>query len=802
MTNKKDIESIPVIIWYSDPVQPDETVVLSGDIFSKESMVEFYRLEDGNLNPPSKNIEFDTSSANWKAVAPLQWSSQSLKAVIPPEWEHGIFACRVKDGKRISNTVFINSPDPWWFQADEGLETARPGGWLQIMGKSLDFDGKSIVVLHAQDGNIIRLHPEKATCYSLSVHLPDNIGKGEYTVWTHNGYGGNTGYRNACILNILGPKPKDRYIINVLDYGADPLGKKDCTLPIVTCMARLVSLGGGVAYFPRGRYRIDSKHRANMWIETPLKLNAGITLRGESADLTSLWWPDHKDPLPSLIEGGNDFAVEDLTIYTQGRHRNIITGENNVRISRVCIRVNCFYMCGYNGAAHHDRGIDEVPDKTGAAIDLCGANNQVVDCDIYHPGIGFRLKNSRGTVIRRNKIYAASMVAISNGADGLIFENNEFRPNSLTAGGNGIDVYCGSARHIYYAYNYVSHIYGGDHENLTLDGHGTAYFGRLAEVNGLKITLQKDPIFGRGERDTMPTMHDTTIYIIFGKGTGQYRQVTCYDGRKIETDRPWDVAPDKDSIVSIGVFNGRHLIIGNTGQDTGTLVQLYPPNCECIVAENRGIRASNINSLSRLGRNERSPFNRVEPSWYNQFFDNHILVGNGWGGGGTEIDRWIGGETCLNIWGWHLRFAEYPDYKTKDRLLSENDLISMLGDNPRPGKAIPLSLFQIVRRHRIDNNSYIRIRGAVSDVLVEKSVIRDSYKGISVESAINWEYGPDTIGPLDFEPEPNETNLYTYLSPELVLLRKNEFHGVDKSCCGNVLESEIRDENNIKVLDK
>ena len=76
------------------------------------------------------------------------------------------------------------------------------------------------------------------------------------------------------------------------------------------------------------------------------------------------------------------------------------------------------------------------------------------------------------------------------------------------------------------------------------------------------------------------------------------------------------VAPDASSIVSVGSFNGRHLIIGNIAQDAGAVVQLYPPNFECIVAENESHHSSGLSSLSKLGVNDESRFYRIEPSWF------------------------------------------------------------------------------------------------------------------------------------------------------------------------------------------
>ena len=112
----------------------------------------------------------------------------------------------------------------------------------------------------------------------------------------------------------------------------------------------------------------------------------------------------------------------------------------------------------------------------------------------------------------------------------------------------------------------------------------------------------------------MYDIRDAVMFIVDGRGRGQYRRVLENTGRRVKLESPWKIEPGPDSLVAIGVFNGRHLIIGNTFTDTGSAVQLYPPNYECIVAENRSARTSNFNCLSKLRTESHNSFIRFEPA--------------------------------------------------------------------------------------------------------------------------------------------------------------------------------------------
>jgi hypothetical protein len=767
----------PVIIWHSDPVNPNETVVVNGDGFASGCLVRLQRLADGETSGNAKEA----------LITPLVAGPDSLKVVVPETWEKGVYSCMIEQEGASSNEVLVNGPDIWWTQGDGGVESATQAGWLRFQGKCLAFGREPQVELSA-NGTSIPLKVSAYSNYSVKVEIPGDLAAGEYQVQYSNGFGGERASVTLAAVKIAARVMAKPMIVNVVERGADPTGKRDSTGAIVGAIETLGSFGGGVVYFPAGRYRIDSILRSGYFIQTSLKLPENVTLRGESMELVSLWWPDQKPPLPSLIEGGSNFGIEELTIYTQGKHSSIITGDSNVTVNRVRLRVNCYYMTNNHGQQHHGRVVDvDFKDTSlGAAFVIWGNNLKITNCDIYTSNICFDIKHCHGGIIANNTVMAKNFFFLS-GCREFIFENNSFTGNQLTAGGSNFALHFGArvCKHTYLAHNHISHIYGGDHEAFTLDGHGNVYLGGVKSVAGDKLVLAQDWLPKIKDRAYMPESYGTVVYIIEGKGRGQYRWLTDYAGREVTLDSPWLVEPDQTSILSIGAFNGRHLIVGNTMSDTGTAVQLYPPNNECIVAENKTYRASNINCLSRLRKDKVNGSKWMELSWYNQFLDNEIVEGNCWGGGCTEVDRWIGGETCLNLWGMQLNYYTDENNSGQGGFVTPEVIKDFLDETSTRKLSIPFTLFTVIRRHKIHNNSSIRVRGRVSETLIENCQIRNSARGIRIDSELEFEM-PKELGQLfDFDPsDPAKIHALEFLSPDQVLIRNNTFEKVGQEYCG------------------
>ena len=239
----------------------------------------------------------------------------------------------------------------------------------------------------------------------------------------------------------------------------------------------------------------------------------------------------------------------------------------------------------------------------------------------------------------------------------------------------------------------------------------------------------------------------------------------------------------------------KHLLLGKLLQHHPFSVKsaqeshLILDNSECLVVGNKSVRASNINSLGAFGGTHRPAEDKathMEVSWRNQFLDNEIVVGNAWGGGQTEADRWLGGETALQIHG----FARYYDYGLNRILYQSPEWVAAaLGEDKPRDINIALSRFQIVRRHIIHNNSSIRIRGVVADVVVEHCRIAHSQRGIRVDMETQVDYPKDLGMLFDFSPEPSDKNpMLPFSRPVGVLARRNHFDDVHKPYSGTALE--------------
>ena len=361
-------------------------------------------------------------------------------------------------------------------------------------------------------------------------------------------------------------------------------------------------------------------------------------MRGEGRELVSLFWKAREQPLQYQIVGQDNFTIEDLTVYVEGNYKNVIAGRHNVTIQRIRMRANLHTR--YKNFAWQKSISLETFDKSGIGILITGDRARILDNDIYHTHDAIQIRQTRWGIVSRNQLDAGYSPVQAYSFSNLIWEDNVYIGSDPRASGIGISLYYGNSacHHLYYARNKTRQMYGGDREAITLDGHGTAYLGGVESVQGVALVLASDPWWGKTAKDWIPDWHNVparpenawgrrgiTLYILSGKGAGQCRNLTNVDGRKIEVDRPFAVAPDATSVLSIGKFNRRHLFIDNEFADAGTGVQLYPPNFENIVAGSTIHRTLSTNGGGTIGAPGAG--SRVEPSFFNQFLNNTIFEG-------------------------------------------------------------------------------------------------------------------------------------------------------------------------------
>ena len=661
----------PVIFWASDPVLPDETVVARGGGIGPTPTVEVGRLRDDIK--PFGMVDLWTLVDKPVTVKPLQVSDHSVKFVIPPKLKPGLFAFRVKDGREVSTARIVNAPDVWWLQGDGGA-TGSPGGWLRLFGKCLGFSGPAQVRLTAEGAKPVVLKPTQAECWSLTVALPKDLNVGEYAVEVHNGFGGAAGWCPAGKLTVAAREAWKTEVFNVADFGTDS------DKAVRAALAKIEENGGGVLYFPRGRYEIKGD----------LKLPAGTIVRGEGMGLVTLYWGDMDQPPETLIHGPK-FGLEDFALYCRN-HRNIIQDEDasdGIFIRRVRIRANVYFMFEEPGTPYRGKQTPATHRKCGSAIQLRGKNFEVTDCDIYASNYALNGLHMKCGLVARNKLLYGGRGYSIEDADRLIFEDNLIAGDDLLAIGNDLHTFWTNACcNIYYARNTLRHMYGADREMMTLDAAGGAYFGKIAATSGTHLTLAADPTYKTYEPKAHTNWAGAAVMILSGTGAGQWRVVAHNEGREWEIDRPWNIAPDATSVLSIAPHRGRNLFIGNHYEDGGSF-QLYGAALDTIVAANTGARMS---GFFAWGLNPHGW--GWQPCFNCQFLDNEIIEGNGFGAESAMLGAF-----------------------TSDT------------NETFPG---PLARGMIFRRNVLGNNSRIRIHATVDEALVEHCTVKHNDQGIVI----------------------------------------------------------------------
>ena len=316
----------PQIIWASDPVRPDETVVVIGEALGPGCQVELGPLADGPITRPPTNAARVVK--RWETIRPIQTGERSLKFVVPKSWPQGAWACRVRRDVAVSDRIILNAPAPWWWNGDGG-ESASPGGWLRVFGKSLNFGGQSRAVLQAADGKALTLSASASDCYALTFPLPPDVAAGDYTMSIHNDLGGDATWQSAGTVTLRPSPARKADVFNVKDFAGKAAD------PLLAALAKAKANGGGIVFLPRGHYAVKST----------LAIPPNTVLRGEGMDLVSLYWPDFEAPPAELISG-RAYGLESLSLYCQN-HRNVVTDtrdSHDVALRHVRIRANCYIM--------------------------------------------------------------------------------------------------------------------------------------------------------------------------------------------------------------------------------------------------------------------------------------------------------------------------------------------------------------------------------------------------------------------------------------------------------------------------
>ena len=772
-----DKKKTPTIFWASDPIQPGETVLVIGDSFSDNSVVQVCRLSDSKPTVPGAGHSLG-DSLPWVKAKILQASDTSIKFLLPQRFRKGCFVFRMSNDEGWSNPYLLNWPKQTWYLGDDG-DTACPGGELRIFGRHFMLDKQKNPTAVFRQGSSIskRLILKKADYCTASFQVPAGIEPGIYEVCIHNGFGGKQGWSKPIRVEVAKSLSWPKKIFNVRDYGAKGDGS-DATKAIQSALKDASKNRGGVVYIPRGYYLITDT------LDMPRK----TVLRGEQLERTILFGlgfrvygylgrskimeqldrivflPDKEPDLEYVVKGTDSFGIEELQFHFIFARHGIVDGvnpdhavdgvnpdprEQSPSAGNVFLRRVWFYHTRFMGqpgrplstsGPRFDR--ERMIKERWITVHLSGTNVRIENCRIIGAHRTLR------TIRLRNSRISDSIIALGRhgfyefiGAHNVAIENNEFYGQDCTSSGGGMGTYGHpDVGHFYVGGNIYHDMYGHDREALTTDGCDLAFW------HG-KVMASQDRIKAPGARWKKDDLIGRFAFVTAGKGRGQWRRICANNTDTAFLDNPWDVVPDETSMVEINNARCDFVLFNNKFWNTGCAVWSFGLGHDFIFDGNCATNTVGIGSSSLFGCSELEVTNkdgisvlrkdidvsdvrkRFLPNYYIQMLNNRISTG--------------GGLTSLN-YGLRTTSSNFT-------MLPEAVLI----------KGMAQSVGLIFRNNTLEYDSQIGIGSLsgnekllykmVEDVLLEGNVFRNTQIGIEVDA---------TVG--------------------RVLIRKNRYENVDK----------------------
>lgn len=684
----------PQIFWASDPVRPGEAALLVGDSFGDQPRIELMRLNDDPGSAPD-SVKWE---GNGTTVEPLQASDQSVKFLVPTRFKPGVYAVRLANVDEAA-VELLNAPTVYWAQGDQGI-SAAPGGWIRIFGRCIGQKSASAILRMTSATTSLQLTAEASTEWEARFAVPIDLKPGVYDLHLYNGSGDASAWSPAGQLEIKTAEVWPDQQFNVRNFGATGTGTNDDTQAVLSAIKAAGDQGGGVVFFPRGRYLLKES----------LIIPRFVTLRGERRDLVNLFWPDMEQPPFALIQGSNHFALEDLTLYASN-YKHLIAGDlqvttsgepGHVRIQRVTARADA-YRGRLKPQQVDQRFRDSLKLSTGGGdtLRLGGEHLVITDNDLYGSGRSLYLFKPQGVYVARNQFYNGrwGWYCLS-GVDRVIFEDNQITGADLMSTGGGINNLRGTvySQNIFFARNKLSLMFGWDREAMTSDGGHGFYYGPIHEATPTTIKLAA-PL--AGDQLKWDGWKGAGVFILGGKGMGQFSRINHLNSGIVYLDRPWKVLPDEYSVITITMLQQNYLFIDNEFSDAGVALQYYGTSINHVAVGNQSTRTGGFYNSGRWYRH-------YQPSWYCQFFDNQILEGNVYRGGANNA------------------------------LLSGEAFLGTLGLQ-KPPNTTPLALAAIHRRNYLHSNAHLKIVGGsnpaapgVRDVIVENNIVENADLGLVI----------------------------------------------------------------------
>ncbi len=633
VTNTAPVSNTPEIAEWTRSNQPGDTMALTGERLSLYSTDSEEGRDTGFV---FYGEGFAPASGLIQRLAGRQCALTLPGSGLFPADE--MYLLWPRNGNGIGGPVAINQTEAWWV----GPDRISSGSSFCVFGRNLKLGaGECHLYIVELDRWITS---SRANPYRAPFTMPADVPNGTYTVYVHNGHGGEFGWSRSLSIEVVSPVLWDGGTINVKDYGAKGDGSADDLIAIKSAIAACPARG--TIYFPAGVYLLSDR----------------ISSVGSNC---------------RLLGAGNESSI------IRSHSSNVLSSSYGM------------IHAGLNGVEVRGLGFEAAPGYAGKLIRCRSTrNSRFVDCrfsqlentgsaDLVDVASGNNLTFKNCTFILNRNVLAATM-------DGFFVEDCTFLGrhdnNKLLAidgskqvsitGTSGrsyddSDVTDGSGwcegRFVNGSGNGGTHrnIYIGDCTTTNMAPRYDPALGKYGQEagqnSGEQIMFEHLRTIYRGSVEA--ALSDTTIQcsglpegavgrmivVVDGTGLGQCRLVSSADvaSGRITVSEPWNVRPAADSIVMIGKYASRFAIFGNhlnghprttdpteilygsgpnyTNYTASAGVSFYGAFFESVVAGNTisDVKGAILNwSLSE--QTDGMAYNVIQPNYFNFFEGNHI----------------------------------------------------------------------------------------------------------------------------------------------------------------------------------
>lgn len=450
--------------------------------------------------------------------------------------------------------------------------------------------------------------------------------------------------------------------------------------------------GGGTVYVPRGRYMLTGD----------LIMSPYTMLKGESRELVQLFWNplnwDTNELPNSLVSGTHHFGLKNMVLWASRAWGVImLTGpvneQGNITLENLIVRQSA-ELSGkiYQVKANRDVVEAEINSRwTKTGIILRGENLKIRNCEFNSSGMytffaasGF-IQNCKferkGTGINQPYMLVHPK--------GLIFEDC-----LKQADGYGYAATVDESHDFYEARNVIPYNYTNDREAMTFDGGSGGYAGNIVSAKDNMLVIPSDAT------NKYQWINNKWIggglFIIEGKGAGQFRRIKSHGQDTIYLDHPFLVQPDATSIVSVTTVRKNFAFVNNQVTDAGAY-QFYGSTDNAVIS---GLQMNRCNGVVSRGS---LLYHGKQPNWYIDIVNCKFKEGN--------YSHWWGVE---------------------DRGHSGFQNINLIGAG---GSGLSIGI--IVRRNTLAEYTYMRTSpganaNAVTDIIIEDNSFSIAKTAISL----------------------------------------------------------------------